>query len=85
MTWETITRKRAEEEVIKHELFLNTIIKNILIMLFVKDAADLKFVRFNKAGENLIGVSKEELIGKSDYDFFPQTEADFSHKKAKRP
>ncbi|MBA3010871.1 MAG: PAS domain S-box protein [Desulfobacula sp.] len=81
MAWETITRKRAEEDVVKHEFFLNTIIENIPIMLFVKDAADLKFVRFNKAGEKLIGFSKEELIGKNDYDFFPQPEADFFTQK----
>jgi len=81
MAWETITRKRAEEDAIKHEFFLNTIIENIPNMLFVKDAADLRFVRFNKAGEDLIGVSKEELIGKNDYDFFPQTEADFFTQK----
>ena len=46
-------------------------------MIFVKDAKDLKFVRFNKAGEDLLGHSREVLIGKSDYDFFPKEEADF--------
>ncbi|MBM4124858.1 MAG: PAS domain S-box protein, partial [Nitrospira sp.] len=46
-------------------------------MVFVKDATDLRFVRINKAGEDLLGHSRETLIGKNDYDFFPQAEADF--------
>lgn len=77
MTWETVSRKRAEEEIIRREIFLNTIIENIPNMIFVKKAADLKFVRINKAGEMLTGFSKEELIHKTDYDVFPKNEADF--------
>ncbi len=46
-------------------------------MVFVKDAADLRFVRINRAGEELIGLSAAELIGKTDYDLFPPEEADF--------
>jgi PAS domain S-box-containing protein len=81
MAWETITRKQAEEEIIKREIFLNAIIENIPNMLFVKKASDLRFIRFNKAGVKLIGLSKEEIIGKNDYDFFPQNEADFFTRK----
>ncbi len=50
-------------------------------MIFVKDAKTLKFVRFNRAGESLLGYRREELIGKSDYDFFPKEEADFFTRK----
>ena len=52
-------------------------VENLPNMIFVKDAKDLTFVRFNKAGEDLLGHSREALIGKSDYDFFPKEEADF--------
>ena len=57
--------------------FLDSIIENIPDMIFVKDAKELRFVLFNKAGEQLLGYSRQELIGKNDYDFFPKTEADF--------
>jgi two-component system sensor histidine kinase/response regulator len=70
-------RKRQEEEIRQTQLFLDSIIENIPDMIFVKDAQYLKFVRLNKAGEELLGYSKEELIGKNDYDFFPPAEADF--------
>ncbi|MBI5539755.1 MAG: response regulator [Bacteroidia bacterium] len=70
-------RKKAVEELQKREEFLTTIIDNIPNMIFMKDAKELKFVRFNKAGENLLGVKSEEIIGKTDYDFFPKNQADF--------
>jgi PAS domain S-box-containing protein len=56
--------------------FLDSVIENIPNMIFVKDAEDLRFVRFNRAGEELIGLSRDKLIGKSDFDFFPNSEAD---------
>lgn len=60
-----------------NQTLLTSIIENIPHMIFVKDAKTLKFVRFNQAGEQLLGYPREELIGKSDYDFFPEQEADF--------
>jgi PAS domain S-box-containing protein len=70
-------RKRAAEEMRHNQTLLTSIIENIPHMIFVKDAKTLKFVRFNQAGEQLLGYPREELIGKSDYDFFSQEEADF--------
>jgi PAS domain S-box-containing protein len=58
------------------EKFLNSIIENLPNMIFVKDADELKFVRLNKAAEDILGYAREEMIGKSDYDFFPEG-ADF--------
>ena len=70
-------RRRKEEEIKRANTFLNTILENIPNMIFVKDAKELRFVRFNKAGEELLGYSRADLIGKNDYDFFPKDQADF--------
>ena len=70
-------RKQSEEEQRRLRHFLDSIIENLPDMVFVKDAGDLRFVLFNKAGEALIGRSHEELIGKCDHDFFPKEQADF--------
>jgi len=71
----------AEEEVRRANTLLNAIIENIPNMIFLKDAKDLRFVRINRAGEDLVGYSREDLRGKSDYDFFPKDQADFFMEK----
>lgn len=69
-------RKKSEAELKENESFLASVIENIPNMLFIKDAKELKFVRFNKAGEKLLGLKRSKLIGKNDYDFFPKDQAD---------
>jgi PAS domain S-box-containing protein len=69
-------RKQAESSLKESEQFLENIVEQIPDMIFLKDAENLRFVRFNKAGEDLLGYSREELRGKNDYDFFPKAEAD---------
>jgi PAS domain S-box-containing protein len=61
----------------KNEEFLDKVVEHIPNMIFVKDARTLSFVRCNKAGEQLVCYPREDLIGKTDYDFFPKEEADF--------
>jgi PAS domain S-box-containing protein len=70
-------RQQAEEKIKQAQIFLDSIVENIPDMIFVKDAKDLRFVRFNKAGEELLGYPREVSIGKNDYDFFPKEQADF--------
>ena len=70
-------KRKTEEKLRNTNSFLDSIVENIPDMIFLKDADQLRFIRFNKAGEKLLGFSREELIGKSDYDFFPKEEADF--------
>jgi PAS domain S-box-containing protein len=60
----------------KSEEFLSRVIENIPDMIIVKDAETLRFVRFNKAGEDLLGYSRKELLGKNVNNFFPKEEAD---------
>ena len=72
--------KRVDERTRElHETnhFLDSLIENIPHMIFVKDADSLQFIRFNRAGEELLGYPRTDLLGKSDYDFFPKEQAEF--------
>ncbi len=69
--------QQRTKELQKSNASLDLIIENIPNMLFLKDARDLRFVRFNQAGEELLGHSRIELLGKSDFDFFPKEQAEF--------
>ncbi len=64
------------EKLRESEKFLDLVIENIPNMIFVKDAKDLRFIRFNRAGEKIVGYKRTDLVGKNDYDFFPAAEAD---------
>ena len=69
--------KQNEKKLLENEKMLASIIENLPMMLFVKDAGTLKYVKLNKAGEELLGYKRDEMIGKSDYDFFSKEEAEF--------
>lgn len=75
-----LKREGAQEEnksdLTRSVEFLDSLIEHLPNMVFVKDAKELRFVRFNRAGEKLLGYGREALIGKNDYDFFPKEQAD---------
>ena len=73
---EALHRKRTEDRLKRRNALLDSIFENIPTMVFLKDAAELRFVRFNRAGEELLGLGRDALIGKNDYDFFPKEQAD---------
>jgi PAS domain S-box-containing protein len=60
---------------------LEAIVENIPNMIFVKDAETLSFKLFNRAGEQLLGMNRDTLLGKNDYDFFPEADAAFFQAK----
>lgn len=71
-----IERKRAEAELKSAKGFLNSVVENLPVGVFAKDASSLKFVLWNKAGETIAGVTSQEAIGKNDYDIYPKEQAD---------
>lgn len=64
-------------DVKKSEELLASMIDNMPTMVFVKRASDLRFDKLNHAGELLLGIAEQELLGKNDYDFFPREQAEF--------
>jgi PAS domain S-box-containing protein len=63
-------RKRAEEALRKSEASYRELADSITDVFFAMDK-DLKYTYWNKASENLVGISAREAIGKSLYELFP--------------
>lgn len=58
------------------DTFFEFIVDNSPLLLFVKDAEDLRYLFINRVCENALGVKREDFIGKKDHDLFPKELAD---------
>lgn len=72
---------RIEEQESEQSIFLRSVLDNLPDMVFVKDAKELRMVRWNKAGERIVGFSDKEMVGKTDFDLFPAQEAAYFQAK----
>jgi PAS domain S-box-containing protein len=68
-------RRRAEEALKKSEQRLQDIVDNTTAMVFVKDL-DLHYVLANREHERRFHVQRDQICGKTDYDFLPHDIAD---------
>jgi len=71
-------RWRAQDDLRRTRAFLDTVIENVPAMLFVKDPKELRYILVNRAGERLLGMSRDQIIGKNDHDLLPEAEADIA-------
>jgi len=72
-----ITESRhAEERARRSESFLDSILENIPHLVFVKDATNFDYVKFNRAFEEFWGVGRGEALGKSDRALFGDAQAE---------
>ncbi|MDQ1194735.1 EAL domain-containing protein [Agrobacterium sp. SORGH_AS 787] len=69
-------RDKAESELASTQIFLNAVIESIPSMIFVKEASSGKFVLLNKAGEKLLGTTRDKFVGKTDFDLFDSADAE---------
>ena len=56
--------------------FMDTILQLLPALLLVKNARDGRYVLVNKTAEDVLGLTADELIGKSVFDLFPAAEAE---------
>src|SRR5664280_3072582 len=68
-------RKHAEEALAKEQFLINALMNNLTDHVYFKDL-ESKFIRNNKAHILSFGFNDpEQLIGKSDFDFFEEKAA----------
>ncbi|MCG8364157.1 MAG: PAS domain S-box protein, partial [Pseudanabaenales cyanobacterium] len=71
-------RKRLEEELRQSQKFLHTIVENLPLALFTKDVDnDFRYELLNKSSERILGFSREQVLGRNDYELVPRQLADY--------
>jgi PAS domain S-box-containing protein len=63
-------RKNAEEVLARERDLLQTLIENLEQGVFLKDR-ELRFVAVNRPFCEAVGRGEEEILGRTDFDFFP--------------
>jgi PAS domain S-box-containing protein len=69
-------RKQAEEALRERERLMQTVIDGSTSPIFLKDL-DGKFITINASLERMLGISRAEIKGKTDYDIAPREVADY--------
>ena len=69
-------RAQAERDRDRNREILDGIVENITIAILVKDVRDFRFILVNKAAEELWGLSRAEMLGKTAGDILPPATAE---------
>jgi diguanylate cyclase (GGDEF)-like protein/PAS domain S-box-containing protein len=69
-------QRRSEQELKRARNMLSVVVENIPEMLVVKDAHSGRYIFVNRAGEELLGASKNDMIGKTTEEIFDKAQAD---------
>jgi len=67
---------QSEQELEESKALLEGVVENLPFTVFLKEATDLKFVLFNRAGEELVGIGRADVLGKNNLDLFPPDQAE---------
>ena len=70
-------RKRTEENLRNTQDFLNAVLQNLPISVFIKDAVEQKFIYWNTASEELFGYSKDEVMLNNAADLLDLEQANY--------
>lgn len=73
-------RKELERERESAQSFLDTVVRNLPAMLFVKDAETRRYLMVNRTGEAAIGRPADEIIGRTDRELFQNYGASYEQR-----
>ena len=68
-------QKKAQDALRESEEFLNAVINNSTALIYVKDING-RYMLTNKMWNDIIDIPRQDVIGKTDHDIFPQDMAD---------
>ena len=61
----------VEQDLLRTQEFLDTIVENIPIAVFAKCAKDSRYSLLNRAGEDYYGLTREQMLGRTPEEIFP--------------
>jgi diguanylate cyclase (GGDEF)-like protein/PAS domain S-box-containing protein len=61
----------AKADAERAQIFMTAVVEAMPSMVFVKRADDHRYVLLNRAGEKILGLSRDEVVGRTDADFHP--------------
>ncbi|MGY4607275.1 diguanylate cyclase (GGDEF)-like protein/PAS domain S-box-containing protein [Bradyrhizobium sp. USDA 4474] len=61
----------VEQDLLRTQEFLDTIVENIPIAVFAKCAKDSRYILLNRAGEDYYGLTREQMLGRTPEEIFP--------------
>jgi PAS domain S-box-containing protein len=73
--WQEVQRKEAEEALRASQALYHSLVESIPLWVWRKDL-DSRFTFANQGFSEAMGLEPENMIGKSDHDFFPAALAD---------
>jgi diguanylate cyclase (GGDEF)-like protein/PAS domain S-box-containing protein len=78
MASENLARREAEAQVeqkvtqlTQAQTFLNTIVENVPATIFVRELPECRFVLVNRQVEKMLGVSRDQILGRTVSEVFP--------------
>jgi PAS domain S-box-containing protein len=71
-----ITQRRQAQTLTReaHE-FLESVLEHMPALVVLKDAKDFRFLRVNRAAEEMLGLPREQVIGKTSHELFDPCKA----------
>jgi PAS domain S-box-containing protein len=78
----TLQLRHANREIRAREAYLHSVIESLPVAIFGKDPRHgYVFTLWNAHAEEIFGLGKAEVLGKTDYDLFPRAQSDLFRAK----
>ncbi|HXF47720.1 MAG TPA: PAS domain S-box protein, partial [Burkholderiaceae bacterium] len=69
-------RRRSEDELRRVRNYLDLVVENLPVLVSVREAESGRFVSLNRAGESIMGLRREQVIGRTWHEVYGRHFAD---------